>query len=258
MKQFLLYFTFFLSLNISTFAQWHQSLTGQNSLIKRISVVDDDNIWIISQYSENFSYTSDGGQSWSTKDFPVGWAGYEIGNIHAINSTTAFLIKSAGTNRGIYKTVDNGDNWVLQSSGFNDTNSFPNMICFFNITEGVAIGDPLSSGYFEIYTTNDGGANWNIVPNENMPIHLAGEYTYNINSCFRTRGNSFYFITNKGRIFISNNKGYNWSVIETPLPDGEYNSFDFKDGNIGLCSYSKPNEDVYELYSTSDGGLNWT
>ena len=173
MKQFLLYFTFFLGLNISAFAQWHQKLTGQNSLINKISVVDDDIIWVIDQMNTSLSYTTDGGETWITKDLPSNWEDNSTGSIHALNSTTAFLVKSAYSNRGIYKTVDNGDNWVLQSSGFNDTNSFPDMIYFFNMTEGVAIGDPLPSGYFEIYTTNDGGVNWNIVPNENMPIHLA-------------------------------------------------------------------------------------
>ena len=73
-------------------------------------------------------------------------------------------------------------------------------------------------------------------------------------------GDSYYFLTNQGRIFVSNDKGYNWSVIDTPLTDGQNISFDFKDSDNGLCSYSKPypNENIYELYSTTDGGQNWT
>src|SRR5690606_35089027 len=94
---------------------------------------------------------------------------------------------------------------------------------FFDINNGITQGDP-ASGYFEIYTTTDGGTNWTRVPNANIPTPLSGEYGYN--NMFETVGDIIWFATNKGRLYKSTDKGLNWTVSQTPATDfGSSNNF---------------------------------
>ena len=62
------------------------------------------------------------------------------------------------------------------------------------------MGDP-SGGYFEIYTTNDGGNNWSRVSQANIPDPIAEEY--GILSLYTVVGNTIWFTTTKGRIYKS-------------------------------------------------------
>lgn len=245
-------------------AQWVQIKTEESSLIDRISIVDDDIMWIGSQNKNSVSYTTDGGESWYKKDLPESMAG-KIGGISATSSTTAYCVVSQGE-KGIYKTINSGDNWVKQSTGFNNNSAFPNFIHFWNENDGVVIGDAYPNEYFEIYTTNDGGEQWNLVPNENMPSAWPtkpdgySEWSYNGHKYFNVRNNTFYFITNRGRIFISDDKGLNWSVVDGPIASGGDMSVDFKDSDNGLVSFSQKNSEgtVFKyVFSTTDGGQNW-
>ena len=172
---------------------------------------------------------------------------------------TVILSLNSGTyNKGIYKTINSGDSWVQQPTGFNPNSTFPDVLYFWNENEGVAIGDAYPNENFEIYTTSNGGLQWNIIPIANMPSGNY-EWTYNDNMHSKVLGNSFFFQTSSGRIFKSMNKGLTWSVINTPMKDLNF-SFDFKDENNGLLTYSQESEsnETVGLYSTTDGGLNWT
>ena len=240
----------------STKAQWNQYLTGQESLFRDISVVNDNVIWIKDQNGVHFSITTNGGKIWVTKEFPVDISTNAPGGLSAVNETTAYIVVGTGINLGIYKTTNSGDSWVKQTSGFSSANSFPNFIHFWNENEGVAVGDGYSNLNFEIYTTNNGGAQWNLVPTTNLPTNIS-DYTPNSNSSYRIVGNSMYFKTNKGKIYKSNDKGINWQMINTPLTNGTYMSFDFKDSNNGLLVNS-PSGSNTVIYSTINGGLNWT
>jgi uncharacterized protein (TIGR02145 family) len=240
-------------LSLPTNAQWKQYLTGQNSLIDKICVVNDNVIWITDQFGEEFSITTDGGNNWVTKSFPAVISSNSPGGLSAVSATTAFIVVSNGTTtKGIYKTDNSGDTWEKQATGFTQDSPFPDFVYFFNENDGLAVGDAYPNPNFEIYTTSNGGNQWDLVTVSNMPAGNS-EWTFSSNKIFRAIGNSFYFLTDKGRIFKSNDKGLSWTVINTPSTDGGNLQFDFKDENNGLLS-NYP----YELYSTADGGQNWT
>ena len=48
-------------INFAIKAQWHQSLLEGSSLINRVSVINDNVLWVADQYRESFSYSVDGG-----------------------------------------------------------------------------------------------------------------------------------------------------------------------------------------------------
>lgn len=239
-------------------AQWGQTLIGQSSLINGISVVNDNVVWVKDQKDNSFSITINGGESWVTKNLPIEMSG-NVGGFSALSATTAFVILSlnSGTyNKGIYKTINGGESWVRQPTGFNPDSAYPDVLYFWNENEGVAIGDAYPNENFEIYTTSNGGLQWNIMPIANMP-NGNFNWSYNDNMHFKILGNSIFFQTSSGRIFKSKNKGLTWTVINTPMKDLNF-SFDFKDENNGLLTYESETNENDGVYSTKDGGLNWT
>jgi len=153
MKKLLLFTTLVL-LGTTINAQWVQVPTEENSLINKISIINDNIVWAGDSNKSYISYTIDGGTTWTKKDLPANMTD-KIGGICAVNATTAYCIVSQGE-KGIYKTNDSGDTWTKQSTGFNNNSAFPNFIHFWNENDGVAIGDAYPNEYFEIYTTTDG------------------------------------------------------------------------------------------------------
>jgi photosystem II stability/assembly factor-like uncharacterized protein len=238
-------------------AQWHQTGIIQDAEIENISVINDNVLWVTDKSADTISITTDGGASWTSKPFPVppnsGIAG---GGICALSESKAYCIVSNSDLKGIYITTDGGNNWTQQTTGFNINSTFPDVIYFWNDNEGVAIGDAAPN--FEIYTTTNGGEQWNRVPDENMP---SGQYEglYNTQQFFRIAGNSFFFMTSVGTIFKSSDKGNNWSAVITPFyySADAATGFAFKDNNNGLiCSYA-PYGSNNRIFRTTDGGKTW-
>lgn len=235
-------------------AQWTQKLTEQTSLINNISVVDNNIIWISDQDRKAVSISTDGGVSWTRNDLPAVMIEGSTGGICAVSATTAYMIVSMGQ-KGVYKTTDGAKNWTRQPTAFNNEGSFPDFVHFWNENEGIAVGDSYNGECFEIYTTNNGGVQWNLVPDANIPAGN-GIWTFNVNKSFRVNGNTIYFKTNLGKILKSTDKGLHWTAINTPYNYTTF-SFDFKDELNGLALlYTAPGSS--SLYSTSDGGANWT
>lgn len=240
-------------------AQWSQTLTGQGSLINAISVVNDNVVWIKDQLNTKISITTDGGATWVNKALPTAMSG-KVGGFSAVNATTAYMVLSMASTpyiQGMYKTTNSGDSWEKQTTGFNANSSFPDFVYFWNENEGVAVGDAYPDTNFEIYTTSNGGLQWNLVSAANMPTSN-NEWSYNTNNTYKVVGNSIFFQTSSGRIFKSVNHGMAWTVITTPITSGDKMSFDFKDENNGLLSNYTASTGLYSLYSTNTGGANWT
>ncbi len=251
MKKFFSILVVSLLLGLPMKAQWTQSYLWPSQQIRNLSVLNDNIIWTKDFNDTKISYTIDGGLNWTTKILPVTW-NFQEGGICAVNATTAYNIVCQGTEIGIYKTSDAGSTWNKQTSGFNSTSSFADFIYFWNVNEGVAVGDGNTTKKFEIYTTSNGGSTWDSIPNASLPTGPI-DYTYNLNNVFRVHGNTIYFLTNFGKIMKSTNKGISWTEINTPLTTITGGSFDFKDNLNGILS----NSTTGQVYSSSDGGTTW-
>ncbi|MBL0014178.1 MAG: T9SS type A sorting domain-containing protein [Flavobacterium sp.] len=210
-----------------------------------------------------FTRSTDGGETWTSGNIDLGNAGLGIGDIMAISETTAYVAawpNATGVFGGIYRTVDSGATWVKQpSASFNSgTDSFADWVHFWDASKGLAVGDPApqgSNGYFEIYTTTDGGENWTRVASTNIPAPLDGEYPYEHN--YETNSDIIWFGTNKGRIFKSTDFGASWSVGQSPVSDfgsvTESASYSMKDANNGILITNE-----FGFYRTTDGAATWT
>ncbi|MCF7858584.1 MAG: carboxypeptidase regulatory-like domain-containing protein [Candidatus Cloacimonetes bacterium] len=200
------------------------------------------------------THTTDGGANWTATQINTAPTGGDAAMIFAVDGDRAWVPIHTGVPQGIYYTDDGGSSWTRQESAdYNLTGSFPNVVHFFNDNEGFAQGDPVA-GYFELYTTVDGGENWVRVPQEDIPAPLAGEW--GIVGYYDAYGDNIWWGTQKGRVFYSNDKGYTWEVTQTTLGTAVYTDVTFKDALNGIAQ-DKNVASTGTICETSDGGLTW-
>lgn len=269
MKKLLLSLTLLLPL-LGVNAQqvfWQQYSTGfpnTSTSFPQASYVDANTLWIYAAPGDGsgdnyqqWGRSLDGGVTWTTGNINVGNTALGIGSIHAISATKAYIAvfpTAAGQTGGIWVTVDAGATWTRQNTAsFNTgTDSFTNWVYFYDENNGVCMGDP-AGGYFEIYTTTNGGTNWTRVPSASIPAPLAGEYGYTHG--FEVFGDVLWCNTNKGRLLKSTDHGLTWTVSQTPSVDfGTGDSYSFKDANEGVLILNAD----WTQHRTTDGGATWT
>jgi hypothetical protein len=236
--------------------------------ISGISVVDANTVWVKAYDGtaaadttiKEYARSSDGGNTWVSGVMNLGFAtgGLGISSITAVSGTTAWIsaYPATGNLGGVWKTVNSGSSWTKQTTAlFSDTtDSFTNFVYFWDANVGICQGDP-QAGYFEMYTTTNGGTNWTRVPSANIPVPLSGEYGYTNN--YAVVGSTIWFGTNKGRIYKSVDNGVNWTVSQSPITD-------FGSATVsGAYSFSTATKGVLVantgvLYSTINGGSTWS
>ncbi len=253
---------FVVSLVTFVSAQWQMRNSFQTSYIDNLSVVNSNVIWVADQTDQAVSISTDGGQSWIKNDFQAGsFVGEKtLGTFSAVNDSVAYIIAAGlnaegAANNGVFKTNNGGKNWTHLPGAFSAT-SFPNFVYFWNINEGVAIGDAYPNQYFEIYTTSNAGQTWDKVQDSNQANGNA-EWGLNSGAHLRVVNETIYFTTSGGRIFKSADKGKNWTAINTPATSNNYMSFDFKNDNEGMVVFSNSSAGEKFVYTTVNGGADW-
>jgi len=205
---------------------------------------------------KDFTVTTDGGANWISGTVnATGTLGYGASMICALDQNTAW-IPLYGPNGGgkIVKTSDAGKTWVTQASAsFSSPDGFPNVVHFWDFNNGFCMGDP-NGGYFEIYTTTNGGETWNRVPQNNIPVNFSEEY--GVVGYYAVYADIIWFSTNKGRIFKSVDKGNHWVAYQTPISDTSF-ELSFKDENTGIIQRRGDGNNKIQ-YKTKNGGETWT
>jgi len=264
MKKITFLFTFiFAALNFFGQDGWTKVPSGLTTGkgIGQISIGMNDNtaLWGLAVNADGlnfdaFTRSTDGGITWAAGTFN---AGSGLSQIFAIDASTCWAVFNTGATQGCYKTTDGGTTWAKQGTAYGSS-SFANLLHFFNEMDGVTQGDPVN-GYFEIYTTMDGGQSWTRVPSVDIPAPLTGEYGITGNYC--TSGDIIWFGTNMGRIFKSTDMGFTWTASVTTLMSGTaaatVSSVMFDDMN-GLAYTSFLNNGMADVFNTTtDGGETW-
>jgi photosystem II stability/assembly factor-like uncharacterized protein len=258
----------FLAAN-AQFTMQNTNFSQQFTYPMHVCAVDQNVVWATAGdgdfnpvYLQEFTRTNDGGTTWTAGTIS-GWNTYGMAMIYAIDYNTAWvpLFDSLGVNGGaIIKTTDGGATWVHQSTAtFSGAAAFPNVVHFFNANEGFCMGDP-NGGYFEIYTTTDGGNNWDRVPSANIAAELSGEY--GIVGYYDAQGTNAWFGTNKGRVYKSTDKGQTWTVSTVaPSWGSVFVDVKFLNSTHGIALHrgnGSGSGSNGEKYETFDGGNTWT
>lgn len=252
--------------------QWDVQASGFASVsrgIQNFEIVNANTVWAVAYDGSgsnatirDYTKTTNGGSTWVAGSISGIATSYGLANISSTHSDTAWAAVYPTTTtiaaQGVYKTVNGGTTWTRQTTAtYSTATSFINLVHFFNGNDGVAMGDP-AGGYFEIYTTNNGGTTWTRVNTNNIPTPIASD-EYGTVGYFTSLGNTIWFLTNKGRIYKSINKGLNWTVASTPLGNTiSLSEISFKDQNNGLLTGTDANGADIGIYKTTDGGSTWT
>ncbi|MCB2376627.1 T9SS type A sorting domain-containing protein [Hymenobacter sp. BT635] len=206
-----------------------------------------------------FGRTANGGTSWQFGSVN-GASGFQAANIHGINATTAFVAQF-GTGGEVVKTTDGGNTWTKSTTAAQfpgAAGGFANWVYFFDANNGVTLGDPVN-GYFEIYTTSNGGTTWTRVPSANLPTPL-GAAEYGLVGSYTAIGNTIWAGTtyldanNAGlpaRILKSTDRGLTWTASPVTSLVGSVTKIAMTDANNGIA-YSGRN-----VIYTTDGGNTW-
>lgn len=249
---------------------WTEKATGFTDAsrgINQIVITGPTNVWATAYDGsggganvQELTKSNDGGETWTamTINLGVGTGGLGISNLFALDDNTAWIAAFPNTAfdiGGIWKTVDGGATWSKQASAlYNNSASFTNIVYFWDANNGFCQGDP-TNGYFEIYTTTDGGNNWTRVPSSGIPAPLTGEYGYVRQ--IEVVNDRLWYTTNKGRIYRSDDKGHTFTVYQSPLSDfgsaTESGNLSFWDENNGLLVSANG-----QIYKTTNGGTSWT
>ncbi len=262
MKNYTFFFVFFL-VAILSFAAKAQSpwilqrasgLPNSANPSVSFSAVDENVCWGINTNNNQYLRTTNGGTNWTVSTI-TGATGLKGASISAIDANTAYVAMNSNTNDGVFKTTDGGSTWTKQGSAFSGVGGFPNVIHFFDANNGVCAGDP-RNGYWEIYTTTDGGAFWSRVPFANIPLPLSGEGGISGNEARTMAGNSFWFSTWAGSLYRTTDRGNHWTVARNIILNQGFD-FAFKDSLNGLaCTFGSAGNQ--HISRSSDGGSTWT
>jgi hypothetical protein len=261
MKKYLFLSLLLCGLFISAEAQWVEQATGfatANRGIRFVSAVDTNVLWAIAYDGgggtaeiQEFTRTTNGGTLWVANTIP-GYTSDGLSMICAVDSMNAWIpVWYAAGGGTILHTSDGGQNWTAQTTAtFAAPSGFPNVVHFWDVNNGFCMGDP-NGGYFEIYTTTDGGTTWNRVAQADIPANNSGEY--GTTGLYDVVGNTVWFTTGKGRVYKSVDMGYHWTVAATPNTTQQL-IIDFQDANVGIV---KANLSPYNAYKSIDGGTTW-
>jgi photosystem II stability/assembly factor-like uncharacterized protein len=267
----ILLFTVFCFFAIASRAQWISQNAGFSNKtlgFYEFSIVDKNTVWAICYDGVgglfgparvlDFTRTTNGGATWTAGQMGTDTS-LAFSNICALSATEAWVSMHKFGNRtggGIFHTTDGGVTWSQSGAGsVFDTASYPNFVYFKDPMRGIAGGDA-NGGYFEIYTTINGGITWTRTPQANIPAFVPnGDYGWF--DGFAVVGDTVWFGNSRAQMYKSTDFGKTWSVhTMSSSPYTVYEIAFNDDGQHGL-SHLRSGSSTF-LFSTSDGGVTWT
>lgn len=251
-----------------------------NSYPVTVSVPDANTVWASFNVavadlpgSSTIIMSPDGGANWVRKNLFTTFSGLVVANVAGIDRDTAYAAvydQLDGRGGGIYKTTDLGTNWTRLSAGqLFGSQSFPNLVYFWNAAEGIAMGDATDDGsglgaYLEVYTTSDYGQTWTRVPRANIPF--ISQPPIGIVNKYAVFGNTIWAQVYDGDpttgalqyMFRSKDKGLTWESFRLETFNESITDIVFFDELNGIVNDLDVDNQIPLLYRTSDGGETWT
>ncbi|MFH0992149.1 MAG: YCF48-related protein [bacterium] len=285
MKNQILLFCTFIVFSSSLFSQsgwfWQNPLP-QNSNLKAVKYITSTFVLAVGDNGTVLKSTN-GGSTWAKLPSPknpgvVGETTNPLSSISFINENSGWIVGDYS----IFKTVDGGNTWQLQSLGINRD---MNAIFFVDANIGYVGGN---NG--ELYKTTNGGANWtkqslgtgigtisSIYFINATTGWIAGDFliarttdgsTWISSGTFTGKHYNIHFIDANngfsvgqyGTFFKSNNGGVSWTKITFPSTSVSLYGAFFKDGNTGIVVGGEwgSSRTTGHVYRTTNGGTSWT
>jgi len=156
------------------------------------------------------------------------------------NSTGFLLINDREANTGIdsklFQSSDGGEIWNEKILNFRNTFRW---IHFITPDSGIAISENYIGISHDIYTTSDGGNNWQKIINEYfIEDHALSDFY------FIPKNPKICFVSSFGQLFYSTNGGFNWRLHSTH--EADIVSMSFLNENVGFIA----NSNVTQVGST--------
>lgn len=254
------------SVSLANMPEWIQQSSGLNTprVISYLSAIDGNTVWGVASDAVNpwwatcsdFIRTTNGGTTW-TPGVITNTAGLVAAMIFGLDPLKAyapmFNITATIPQQGIYMTSDGGTTWTRQASASFSESSWPQMVHFFNMNDGVCMGNPLNRE-FEIYVTADGGTHWAMIPGSDIPNPLSSEL--GVAGCYSAVNDTIWFGTTMGRVYRSVDKGQHWTVATVNIMSGKYVKPVFRTGSHGLVLDELSGAGL--ICETFNGGTTWT
>lgn len=229
-----------------------------------IDVIDENIVWVYKHKMDGdpqnlaFSLTLDGGNTWTAKTFQDDADYWGFSHFDAVDAQNAWALmyNLSGLGAKCYRTQDGGNSWENYCPY--STESFPNVIHFFNEMEGLTLGDPVDNK-FEVYTTNNKGQNWLAVPSSNLPMPYPNEY--GLTGAIGTYQNTVFCGTSRSRILKSVDKGLSWVALDlsnTIGIDKNITRIAMQNDQIAMVVFQNTNNTLNGIAYTNDGGNTWT
>lgn len=172
---------------------------------------------------------------------------------------------NVGTPALLYRVSKDGSR-IKKMYQENHSKVFYDSMQFWNNQEGIAMGDP-TDACLSVLITRDGGTTWNKLSCEVLRDVVDGEAAFAAsNTNLVVKGNETWMVSGgkKARVFYSADKGKSWSVVQTPIVEGEAMTgiftadfYDAENGFIAGGNYEKPNQNFGNKAITNDGGKTW-
>ncbi len=248
----------------SAWIEQNTLFTNQFRGVFQTAIADENTAWVLTydgtggSITSDFARTADGGETWipDTIEAPTELAPGCITATDDMNAWVALYNTSGGG--AIYHTDDGGQTWVDQPTAtFENASSFPNVVHMFNTNEGFCQGDPIN-GEFEIYTTSDGGDNWNLIDGANIPDPVTDEMGWT--GVYDAVGDVAWFGTNNGRIFKTTDKGATWTVLDSGEDNVSHISMNDESNGVLIAQVTDQATGTVESWAmrvTTDGGATW-
>jgi photosystem II stability/assembly factor-like uncharacterized protein len=211
----------------------------------------------------------DGGHTWIADTVP-GATTLDFRSVYAFNDVAALIASAGEAEKGLARilaTGDGGRHWN-HSYSTDQKGVFIDAIAFRDLSNGVALSDPVDSAFF-ILLTGDRGQSWTRIPPARLPRVLTGE------AAFAASGSSLVVNADgdmwigtggggRARVMYSRNHGRTWSVTDVPVhaegPASGIFALAFFDRRRGVAvggDYTKPQLAARSVALTNDGGRTW-
>lgn len=232
------------------------------SSIRALKVVNDSTIWWAGSAGK-YGYSLDAGQTWVVDSILWDTIKPHFRSI-AVTKEAVFLLSIASPAL-LFRSQDQGQEWELVYQEDHPA-AFYDAMAFWDDQEGLAMGDP-TDGCLSVIRTKDGGRSWEKLSCERLPPAVEGEAAFaasNSNIALFDRQAWIVSGGKRARVFHSVDRGDSWSVVDSPIAEGEQMtgifSVDFYNAETGIIfggDWNQKDINSKNKALSTDGGQSW-